>query len=287
VGALQLQAVVRALVPDADHRREDRLAASLREAGLDAGLSRDAARAYHQIATRRFDPSRPAPAEALDQEASRILGTWPRRLRRVAWAVAALLLLGGSGLPAQRAGRSTPRAWYAAGAQAYESGLDARAAADWLVARRLAPRNPEIGMAWTRVARLSRDLSSAGRVSPLTPAELILLAGLCWVVGWLVRLSRRWARAGTGLIGAAMLLAATAGVLTWWYARPLAVLNREAALRQAPHGLAVETGRAAELTVVEVVAARPGWRLVEAGGGVRGWVPGSVLAEVRRLDFAP
>jgi hypothetical protein len=288
-GASQLQVAVRSLVPDADDRREERLAASLREAGLDVAMSRDAARAYHQIATGRFDPSRPASPESLDLEAARILEHWPVRLRRQgAWLLAIVAL---AVVPPSALAQPTPdtlgvRGWYAEGTRAYQAGQDARAAADWIVARRLAPRNPEVRTAWVRVARLSRDLSDAGRVAPLTPAELLLLAGLCWAGGWLAW-SRRRSRIALLLFGTAVLGGLGAGVVAWWYARPLAVLTREAAMRQAPHGLAPESGRAAEFAVVEVVATRPGWRLVESPGGVRGWVPGAVLAEVRRLDFTP
>lgn len=288
-GAVDLQLAVRSLVPDADDRREERLAASLREAGLDAVVSRDAAKAYHQIAAGRFDPAHPASPESLDAEAGRILGGWPARLRhRSAWIIALLALAMSPSPAAARSAVDTlgARGWYAEGARAYQAGQDARAAADWVVAHRLAPRNAEIRGAWIRVARLSRDLSDAGRVSPLTPAELLLLGGACWAVGWIFW-ARRRTRVAALLFGLALASGVAAGAVAWWYGRPLAVVTREAAMRQAPHGLAPESGRAAEFAVVEIMASRPGWRLVESAGGVRGWVPGAVLAEVRRLDFRP
>lgn len=284
---LGLQAAVRILVPDADDRREERLTHSLREAGLDAGLSREAARTYHQIATKRFDPGQTVAQEAIETEARRILGAWPRRLRRVVWVAVAAMAAGSGAASGQQPGPRDPVAWYEAGARAYQAGQDARAAADWMVARRLAPRSPEVRQAWARLARLSRDLSEAGRVFPLTPVELFLLAIVAWILGWLAWFRWRWSRMTVVLLaGAAAAAAGTIG-LTWWYARPVAVVSREASLRQAPHGLASESGRAAELAVVTVVSSRPGWRLVEGPGGVRGWVPAAALAEVRQLDFGP
>lgn len=277
---------VRALVPDADGRREERLAMSLREAGLDSSLSREVARAYHLSATRRFDPRRAG--EKIDEaEAGRILSAWPERLRRA--SLVAILVVAALAAPvtAQESPVRGAADWYRSGAQAFEAGQDARAAADWIVARRLAPRNPEIRSAWTRVARLSRDLTDAGRILPLTPAELAVAGAILWLAGWLAWWRRPRALASVALLTAAAGAALGAGTLSWWYGRPLAVVSREAVLRQAPHGLAAETGRAMELAVVTVVSDRPGWRLVQSAGGLRGWVPASALAEVRRLDYAP
>ena len=56
--------------------------------------------------------------------------------------------------------------------------------------------------------------------------------------------------------------------------------GRTVRVREAPHGLAEESGTADELSVVRLVERRGGWRLVEAPRGIRGWVPVTAMAEV-------
>jgi hypothetical protein len=65
------------------------------------------------------------------------------------------------------------------------------------------------------------------------------------------------------------------------------VLARGVQLRDAPHGLADEIGRAPELAVVEVLEQRAAWRMIETPQHVRGWVPSTAIVEVRPLDSRP
>jgi hypothetical protein len=293
-GSARLENLVRALVPDPDDRRAERLPFALREVGLGARLSDEAARVYHLLATARFDPGEPAAPNRLEAEAEQVLRAWPRRAGPAALvALTTLSLLAPVAraqelaVPVRGAAVSvSARAWYQRGAEAFAAGQEARAAASWLLAHRLAPRSPPVSQAWRRVSLLSADLQRAGRVLPVTPVELLLLGALGWAGGWLALIARRRRAAGlTFAVGLALLVAAVA--LGRVYGRPLGVVARAVALRQAPHGLAEETGRTEELTVVAVVAERAGWRLVRTETGLKGWMPDGALAEVRGLDFWP
>jgi hypothetical protein len=291
-GAVErLKRAVRTLVPDPEARREERLALALREAGLGVAMSEDVARVYHALATARFDPDNPEAPTRLEAEALRVLKVWPRRIARVVVTVA---LLASLVAPAARASAASDapdstvalsiRGWYELGASAFATGQEARAAAAWLAAHRLAPRNGPVGDAWRRVSLLSADLQRAGRGVPFTPAELILTGALLWACGWLALLLRH-RRIAVSVIMASLMVMVVGTLLGRSYARPIAIVARSTVLRQAPHGLADELGRADELSVVDVVATRPGWRRVRTGSGVEGWVPDGALAEVRGLDF--
>lgn len=270
---------IRAAVPDADARREERLASALRFGGLDAEASLQAARLYAQLATRRFAPDGEGLAAALEPAARKVLAAWPGRLSRMLGIVLVLSLALAS--PGRAQAAATPLDLWQQGALAWETGQDARAAAAWIAARRLAPREPAMREDWRRLAARSADLQSAGRTSPLTPVEWCLVGGIAWALAWLAgsRGRGRWALLGGGVTAIALVAAA---VVAWTYARPLGIVGRAAVLRQAPHGLAPEAGAADPLAVVELVATRPGWRLVRSGMGLLGWLPESAVVEIPR-----
>jgi hypothetical protein len=281
----EFTARVHELVPDPDHRRPERLAQALREAGLDAGMSGAAAEHYRRAATLRFDPDRRGEGSHLEEGAASLLRRWPRRVQ-AGMTIAILMLVGTGPSAAQGPAPTTARAWYAAGAEAWQTGQDARAAAAWVNARRLAPRDRTVTAAWRLVANRSGDLQRVGTVLPLTPAELLLMAALLWAGTWVANATRR-----RRLVWGLAVVTATAFVLAWVQhranARPEALLSRSAVLREAPHGLAGETGRGEELAVVALVAHRPGWTLVRAAGRVQGWLPDAVLVPIRPLDSGP
>lgn len=303
--AERLQAAVRALVPYPERRREDELVTALREAGFESDTGEEIARLYYQVAVRRFAPDQD-PGQDVERDAERILERWPQRARTAVLAGSLLLALWGTPGAAQTSadslyaeGRFTAaaalyqqealnrsassRRWYAAGAAAWAAGRNAHAASSWLTALRLSPRSSDIRQAWSQVSRLSSDLQSAGRVFPLTPAELLLTAGLVWAGGWVLLILRR-RKLGTTVLALAVLAAITSVWVDRRYETPIAVLARSVRLREAPHGLADETGGAEELTVVRLRERRAGWRLVEPARGGRGWVPATALAEVRAVN---
>jgi len=304
----RLQSMVRSLVT-AERRRPGELEAALREAGLDGRLSSDVARVYDQLAVLRFAPAGSLSETAVEADAAKILGSWPRRAGRL--GLTALLLGCALGQPAAaqtsadslyKSERyaaaaslyrrdalvfpSSARRWYAVGAASWAAGQDASAAAAWLTALRLAPRSEDVRQAWAQIARFSGDLQSVGRVPPFTPAELAVAAAVFWALAWLVLGLRRTSSA-IALFVIALGFTIGAMVLAGIQRQPLAVLARSVQLRDAPHGLADEIGRAQELGVVEVVEQRAAWRLIETRQHVRGWIPATAVVEVRPLDSRP
>jgi len=275
----QLVLRIRAAVPDADARREDRLAAALRTQGLDPALSAEAARLYAQLATRRFAPEGAGIAAALEPSTRQVLAAWPRRVAALTVCLVATALAGPAPVAAETP--ADPVVWWTEGAAAWETGQDARAAAMWIAARRLAPRAGTTAESWRRLASRSADLQVAGRISPLTPVEWWLVAAVAWAVAWAALPFRR--RRAAWVAGGVALLAGGAGVaVAVRYSRPIAVVSRAVVVRQVPHGLAPEAGAADPLAVVEVITARPGWRLVRSEAGLAGWLPESALVEVPR-----
>lgn len=304
----RLQGMVRALVVP-ERRRPGELEAALREAGLDGRLSTEVARVYDQLAVLRFAPAGEVSATAVEADASRILGAWPRRAGRVGLVASALLLSVVAPGSAQTSADSlyqaehfaaaaalyrrdaivfpaSARRWYAVGAASWAAGQDASAAAAWLTARRLAPRSEDVRQAWSQVARFSADLQRVGRVPPVTPAELGVVAALVWALAWLLFGLRR-RKGALAVFVLAVGTGAAAVVLAGIEHQPLGVLARAVQLRDAPHGLAEEISRAQELGVVQVIEQRSGWRLIETRQHVRGWVPATAVVEVRPLDSRP
>lgn len=304
----RLQATVRALVA-AERRRPGELEAALREAGLDSRMSSDVARVYDELAILRFAPHGMVSESQVEADAARVLGAWPRRAGRA--GVIAVLLAFSLLEPAAsqtsadslyQAGHyelaaslyrqdamvfpASARRWYAVGAASWAAGLDASAAAAWLTALRLAPRSEDVRQAWGQIARFSGDLQRVGRVPQVTPAELGVAAAAMWALAW-IGLGLRRRRAAVALFALAVGCAVSAMVLAGIERQPLAVLARAVQLRDAPHGLAEEIGRAQELGVVEVVERRAAWRLIETRQHVRGWVPATAVVEVRALDSRP
>ena len=306
----RLQSMVRSLV-EPERRRPGELEAALREAGLDGRLSADVARVYDELAMLRFAPPGMLSESAVEADAARILGAWPRRVGRAGALVGmlALMLVSPDSATAQTSADSlyqaelyaaaaslyrrdavlfpySARRWYAVGAASWAAGQDASAAAAWLRALQLAPRSQDVRQAWAQVARFSGDLQRVGRVPPVTPAELLVVAAVMWVLGWIVVGLRRHSSAiALFIIAAGFLIGAI--VLDGIQRQALAVLARAVQLRDAPHGLAEEIGRAQELAVVEVIEHRAAWRLIETPQHVRGWVPSTAIVEVRPLDSRP
>ena len=304
----RLQSMVRSLVT-AERRRPGELEAALREAGLDGRLSTDVARVYDELAILRFAPEGMLSETAVEADAARILGAWPRRAGRIGAFAVLLSCCFTAPSRAQTSADSlyqaeryaaaaslyrrdamvfpnSARRWYAVGAASWAAGQDASAAAAWLRALQLAPRSKDVRQAWVQVARFSGDLQRVGRVPPVTPAELALIAAVMWALAWIILGLRRTSSA-VALFVVAFGFLAGAVVLEGIQHRSLAVLARGVQLRDAPHGLADEIGRAPELAVVEVLEQRAAWRMIETPQHVRGWVPSTAIVEVRPLDSRP
>ncbi|HKA23632.1 MAG TPA: BatD family protein [Candidatus Eisenbacteria bacterium] len=118
--------------------------------------------------------------------------------------------------------------------------------------------------------------------------ELLLLAGALWLFAsatwsWQVWHGRTKAPLGRSLVIALgglaiVVVVAAAGVWRSGFAGHASVVLDPVSLRESPGGheeLDLEPGR-----LLEVKGARGDWRLVELGGGLRGWVQAAALGQV-------
>ncbi len=305
----ELDAVVRGLVPNLDHRSRTGLAAAVRAAGADADTAWRLAAAREQLLARRYGPgvtSDDDPALAAEvREVIRRLGASLRGWRGRSAIAGILLILASGRIEAQsppperlyetgalraaaegfaRRAEEEPTVaahWYDLGAAYYRLGLKGHAAAAWHRARRLDPREPAI----RRALRLTPppDVTSARWTwaPPFTSDELLLLGTLGWLAGWIgwvvrPRMRDRWA---VLLVFAAATVAAGFGLRTW-HRRPLGIVLDQTTLRISPHGLAPEVGALESGGAVRILRRQPGWSLVRASGGREGWVAAGTVAGI-------
>jgi len=305
----KLDAVVRGLVPDPDHRSRVGLAAAVRAAGADAETASRVAAVRERLLARRYGPPGPAAEDnsmiAEVEELVRRLGDSLRGWRGRGVAVALLVGLFGGRLVAQapppeglyeagalraaaegfaRRAEQEPAVaahWYDLGAAYYRLGAKGRAAAAWTRARRLEPREPTI----LRALRLTPppDAASARWTwsPPVTSEELLLLGALGWIIGWIgwilrPRLRDRW----TVLLVFAATSAAGGFALRAWYRRPIAIVLDQTMLRLSPHGRAPTVGPLEAGGAVEILRQDRGWVLVRAAGSREGWVASEAVAAI-------
>jgi hypothetical protein len=305
----KLDAVVRGLVPDPDHRSRAGLAAAVRAAGADVETASRIAAVRERLLARRYGPPEViAEDSALMTEVEELVHRLGGSLR--GWGgrgATALLLLGLIAGPlraqapppeglyeagALRAAAEgfTRRAelepavaahWYNLGAAYYRLGAKGRATVAWIRARRLEPREPTV----LRALRLTPapDATSARWLwsPPVTSEELLLLGGLGWVVGWLgwvlrPRLRDRWT--------VLLVFAATAGLggfgLRAWYRRPIAIALDQTSLRLSPHGRAPAVGLLEAGAAVQILRWDRGWALVRGAASREGWVASAAIATI-------
>jgi hypothetical protein len=305
----KLDAVVRGLVPDPDHRSRVGLAAAVRAAGADVETASRVAAAREQLLARRYGPpGLPAEDHALVSEVDELVSRLGDSLRgwrgRGATLVIAIVAFTGQvnaqapppeGLYEAGALRAAAEGfarrvelepavaahWYDLGATYYRLGAKGRATAAWIRARRLEPREPTI----LRALRLTPapDATSARWTwsPPVTAEELLLLGGLGWVLGWAgwvlrPRLRDRWTillvfAAAAGLAGLGLRL---------WYRRPIAIVLDQTTLRLSPHGRAPTLGPLEAGGAVRILRWDRGWVLVRAGGSREGWVTANAIAAI-------
>jgi hypothetical protein len=305
----ELDALVRALVPDPDRRSGAGLAAAVRAAGADAELAARVAAARERLLARHYgptaglagDPALIGEVRELVQRLGGSLRGWSARGAVILLALAAgsrtieaqapspesLYEHGSLSAAAEGFSRraetapAVPANWYNLGAAYYRLGMPGRATAAWLEAARLAPRNSEVQHALRLVPTADVTSWRLAWVPPVTPEELLLLGMLLWLAGWAgwalrPRIRERWT---VLLVFGALAVGAGLG-LRAWYRRPVAVMLERSAIRLSPHGLApivlpVESG-----TMVRVLRRSPGWLLVRAPGAQDGWVPDEAVAAV-------
>jgi tetratricopeptide (TPR) repeat protein len=172
--------------------------------------------------------------------------------------------------------------WYGLGAAEYRAGSDARAAAAWQRAARLAPRAGSVRRALRLVP--PPDDVSARRfwVAPVTPPELALLGLVAWLAGWglIFRNGRRSRLRHLALLHAGIVLGIAAFGIEYRYRRPLAVAVLAEPLRVSPHERADEVGPIETGTALQPVRRDGNWVLAEAAPGRLGWLPADALVVV-------
>jgi hypothetical protein len=305
----KLDAVVRALVPDPDHRSRTGLAAAVRAAGADVETATRVAAVRERLLARRYGPSGLMVEDgALVTEVEELvhrLGNSLRGWRAQSATVVLLLGLLTGRLSAQapppeglyeagalRAAAEgfTRRAelepavaahWYDLGATYYRLGAKSRATAAWIRARRLEPRAPTI----LRALRLTPapDAASARWLwsPPVTSEELLLLGALSWILGWtgwILRPRQRDRWTILLVLGAAAAISGFA--LRAWYRRPIAIVLDQTSLRLSPHGRATALGPLEAGGAVRIMRRDRGWVLVRDAGSREGWVASDAIAAI-------
>ena len=304
----KLDAVVRGLVPDPDQRSRVGLAAAVRAAGADVETASRVAAARERLLARRYGPPGPAAEDTdLVAEVEELVHRLGDSLR--GWrgrGVTAVLLVG------LLAGRLTAQApppeglyeagalraaaegfsrraeqepavaahWYDLGAAYYRLGAKGRAAAAWIRARRLEPREPTIRRALRLIPPPDAMSARWTWSPPVTSEELLLVGALGWIIGWIAwvfrpRLRDRW----TVLLIFAAASAAGGFALRAWYRRPIAIVLDQTMLRLSPHGRAPTIGPLEAGGAVQILRQDRGWVLVRAGSR-EGWVASEAVATI-------
>ena len=311
----ELESLVRSLAPNAEALADGGLVAALRAAGLEPAPAVRLVAVRDRLRELRYGPAAgPVPAD-LSREARELLDAFRPRTAGRPGALAAMALLavlagltGADRLSAQTADPARlygagslhaaasgflraldrdprdPAVWYNLGATYYRLGLDGRAAAAWLQAHRLAPRDRTINRALALVPPPEHASVARLWTPPVSWPELALAAVPLWALGWTLlawRPRRRDVAVALVLLGT--LTGGAALTLRARESRPLAVVLSGTPLQLSPHE------RAPTITPLEpgsaVLLLRPqgGWTMVNAPGGRLGWVPVESVFRLRSL----
>lgn len=301
------------LVREGDLLEPGRLASALRRAGIAREDAQAATALHEQLRRLRFarPDQRLGREEPLAEEVARWLERLPAPVRRQAWragVAAALVMLASpmtaqapspSGLYAEGAWEAaataqraqvarrvtSATAWYNYGSTQWMARHDGAAAAAWLEAYRLAPRNGQVRRVWNDLALRHQQVRPLAPLVPVTPEELVLAGLVAWLVGaGTLAARRRLHRLAVSCAVAGLLLAGTGLVLRAARQRPAALTRQEVALQMSPHGLAPTVGTLDAFVLVPIEAADGNWLRVRDARGRQGWLPAATLARMRGLD---
>ncbi len=303
--ALALDRALMRLLPREDITTSERLVPALRSVGLDADTARAIASVRDTVQGHRYGP--PGQGTAPDAASlDKALG-WIRdalKGRPTGTLVVLLLCVVTSGAAQavpdslyavgalSRAEKGfegaiakspdDPALWYGLGAARYRQGKDGAAAAAWLAALRLAPRDGTIRRALLLTPPPDQASAAQLSVPPFTAAEALILAGLCWAAGWALFLTRarRTRRFAPVLLVLGVVAGGIAGLTQWWDRRPIALAVSDTPLRTSPHGRATAIRTLPSGTALMVEREQPGWALVRGAGKELGWLPRTAIAPV-------
>lgn len=299
---------LKGLVPKAEFLNREQLSAALEAAGVEVPLAAQTARVRDRIRKSVYGPPHRIDADELRAEVTEILRALPGRAERyrgfVNVAVALLLVppMATVGLAGQQAPSAEqlydaggyeqaadsfahrtsafpdePAHWVNLGAALYSSGNISAARAAWLRAARQVPRNQNITSALNQLPRLDSQSDGLTWVSPVTVAESVLVASVCWIIGWLL-LGLRQTRLSV-MFG---VIAVVSGGYAWYvhsrYREPIGlVMQPNTPLRAAPYGPAAPLRLLNEDTAVQLVRTDGAWVFVQRSD-VRGWLLASEVA---------
>ena len=287
----------------------DRVVAALRA----RGIARDDAEHIHRWLSAR-NRKRYGPHQSEDVDPPAILRQVLLRLTQVV----VLVLLAGTGrrLGAQQASGverfggadyagaarafqaqllETPHAagtWRDLGAARWMQNDDVGAAAAWLVALSLTPRDPVLVGEWRDLAAVPADVRDLEPDIPLSRDELLLVALVLWLVA-----AGAWAaqrpRTAYAVAGVAVLALIVAAGRTKAARARRALIVANAPLHISPNAATRTLGDAPAWSLVRVVRRESDWILVStqlqspgavAATSTEGWVPAASIAPIGPLD---
>ncbi len=295
----RLQASLDDVIPEAHARDRHELADALRAAGVDGSLATHAAQVRDRLWQVGYGPDSIVDADELAAEVQEVfkalVGHRAKRERSSARIVAMVLC---ALCAAHSAGAQTPERlyaadaiqaaadsfevraaaepwnaahWYNFGSSLARLGDDVRARAAWLRAARLEPRHRQIRDAVDE-SGAADPFSAHDWISPVTPAEAILLAAALWVLGWLLVALRVAKVYSLGVLVLALAVGGFGGYVHRIYAIPFALIGvAETPVRVAPYRSADERLVLNRGSAVVILRARGNWLLTERAG-TRGWL---------------
>jgi hypothetical protein len=213
--------------------------------------------------------------------------TWQRviqRLRRSRGLPLVLLCLAWAGrasaqdsLPANRAVQE----WRNLGAVRWMALYDVGAAAAWIHALAVAPRDPLLRREWRDARTIPSDVRGLAPRIPVGADEYLLGAGLLWIAAWLC-VARRFRRAAL-LCMAGTIALAVLGVMQWrQVGRTHALVRQTASLRVSPHPAAPALGEVVQWSSATIERTQGAWVLVRLGDTRRGWLQAGSIAPLGR-----
>lgn len=305
----ELSEVLQSIVPRLPDLEGEKLESALRAVGVDSDTARQAVTTRDRVRAARYGPVTDLDRKALLADARTLVDRLApaRAADRTRRTINAALLLASLAIPSQLAAQALPpeqlyqrgalgaaasafeqRArlqpdvpahWFNLGASRFRMGAAGAALAAWSRAERLAPRDGAVRRALRLVPVPESRSARALWVPPVTPQELLVVAGVFWIAGWTgYALTRRnrWLVA----VVAGLLAAGGAEGLTLWYQRPLGIVTVENSLSISPHELAPSVAPVQIGSVVTVLQRDRGWAMVRAMGGKVGWLPLGAVEEL-------
>lgn len=185
-----------------------------------------------------------------------------------------------------RATRITPRSagvWRNLAAAHWLEGDDVGAAAAWIRALELAPRDQLTRAAWHGAGGIPVEVRSLAPSLPAARDELIVVALAAWLLAWSA-IALRARRTGIILVGVALIAAAGAVLRTRVESEHRVLLRAGAVMRVSPHSAAPVLGDGTAWSLARVERQRDGWLLVVLVSGRRGWLPEAAVAPLGPLD---